>query len=113
MKRPFAFVSALVLAGILALVFHAADSSAADVAAVGAIMIPALIKRGCPPARAAALQAASGSMGVIIPPSISFIIYGVLTGCSIADLYKAGIPAGFIMGFAWFFTNFYCVVFNW
>ena len=44
-------------------------SAAADVAAVGAIMIPALIKRGCPPARAAALQAASGSMGVIIPPS--------------------------------------------
>lgn len=46
-------------------------SSAADVAAVGGIMIPALVKRGYSPARAAALQAASGSMGVIIPPQHS------------------------------------------
>ena len=72
-------------------------SSAADVAAVGAIMIPALIKRGCPPARAAALQAASGSMGVIIPPSIPAVIYGALSGASVSKLFLAGLLPGLLM----------------
>ena len=72
-------------------------SAAADVAAVGAIMIPALIKRGCPPARAAALQAASGSMGVIIPPSIPAVIYGALSGASVSKLFLAGLLPGLLM----------------
>ena len=72
-------------------------SSAADVAAVGAIMIPALIRRGCPPARAAALQAASGSMGVIIPPSIPAVIYGALSGASVSKLFLAGLLPGLLM----------------
>ncbi len=73
-------------------------SSAADVAAVGGIMIPSLIKRGCPPARAAALQAASGSMGVIIPPSIPAVIYGALSGASVSKMFMAGLLPGLIMG---------------
>lgn len=73
-------------------------SSAADVAAVGGIMIPSLIRRGYPPARAAALQAASGSMGVIIPPSIPAVIYGALSGVSVSKMFMAGLLPGLIMG---------------
>ncbi len=72
-------------------------SAAADVAAVGAIMIPALVQRGFNPARSAALQAASGSMGVIIPPSIPAIIYGALSGASVSKLFLAGILPGLLM----------------
>lgn len=84
-------------------------SSAADVAAVGAIMIPALVKRGCPPARAAALQAASGSMGVIIPPSIPAVIYGALSGASVSKLFLAGLLPGLLMALSlaavWLWLN--------
>ena len=72
-------------------------SAAADVAAVGAIMIPALVRRGYAPARAAALQAAAGSMGVIIPPSIPAIIYGALSGASVSRLFMAGLLPGLLM----------------
>lgn len=72
-------------------------SAAADVAAVGAIMIPALAKRGYDPARAAALQAAAGSMGVVIPPSIPAIIYGALSGASVSRLFLAGVLPGLLM----------------
>lgn len=46
------------------------------------------------------MVASASPIGVVIPPSISFVTFGVLTGCSIADLYKAGFPAGIIMGIA-------------
>lgn len=72
-------------------------SAAADVAAVGAIMIPALVRRGYAPARSAALQAAAGSMGVIIPPSIPAIIYGALSGASVSRLFMAGLLPGLLM----------------
>ena len=72
-------------------------SSAADVAAVGAIMIPALIKRGYSPPRSSALQAAAGSMGVIIPPSIPAVIYGALSGASVSKLFMAGLLPGLLM----------------
>ena len=72
-------------------------SAAADVAAVGAIMIPALAKRGYDPARAAALQAAAGSMGVVIPPSIPAIIYGALSSASVSRLFLAGVLPGLLM----------------
>lgn len=84
-------------------------SSAADVAAVGGIMIPALIKRGYSPARASALQAASGSMGVIIPPSIPAVIYGALSGASVSRMFMAGMLPGLIMGLSlglvWLWLN--------
>lgn len=84
-------VSAMLFAGI-------SGSAAADTAAVGAILIPAMVKRGYTPAFSGAVQAASGSIGVIIPPSIPMIIYGVLTGASIGELFAAGIFPGILMG---------------
>jgi len=73
-------------------------SGPATVAALGMIVIPSMIKVGYKPELAAALMATSGSIGVIIPPSISFIIYGSITGTSISRLFIAGIIPGLLMG---------------
>lgn len=84
-------VSAMFFAGI-------SGSAAADTAAVGAILIPSMVRRGYTPAFSGAVQAAAGSIGVIIPPSIPMIIFGVLTGASIGKLFAAGILPGILMG---------------
>ena len=84
-------VSAMFFAGI-------SGSAAADAAAVGAILIPAMKKSGYDSDFAAAVQAAGGSIGVIIPPSIPMIIFGFLTGASIGQLFAAGILPGVLIG---------------
>ncbi|MEW6672859.1 MAG: TRAP transporter large permease [Thermodesulfobacteriota bacterium] len=86
-----AIVSAMFFAGI-------SGSAAADTAAVGAILIPAMKKSGYQSDFAAAVQAAGGSIGVIIPPSIPMIIFGFLTGASISQLFAAGILPGIMIG---------------
>lgn len=75
-------------------------SGPATVAAVGGIMIPAMKKDNYDESFACSLAAASGSLGPIIPPSISFVIYGVIAGVSITDLFIAGIVPGIVMGLA-------------
>jgi C4-dicarboxylate transporter DctM subunit len=84
-------VSAMFFAGI-------SGSAAADAAAVGAILIPAMKKSGYDSDFAAAVQASGGSIGVIIPPSIPMIIFGFLTGASIGQLFAAGILPGVLIG---------------
>ncbi|MBT8353399.1 MAG: TRAP transporter large permease [Desulfofustis sp.] len=84
-------VSAMFFAGI-------SGSAAADTAAVGALLIPAMKKSGYDSDFAGAVQAAGGSIGVIIPPSIPMIIFGYLTGASIGRLFAAGILPGFMIG---------------
>lgn len=84
-------VSAMFFAGI-------SGSAAADAAAVGAILIPAMKKSGYDSEFAAAVQASGGSIGVIIPPSIPMIIFGFLTGASIGQLFAAGILPGVLIG---------------
>ncbi len=84
-------VSAMFFAGI-------SGSAAADAAAVGAILIPAMKKSGYDSDFAAAVQASGGSIGVIIPPSIPMIIFGFLTGASIGQLFAAGIFPGILIG---------------
>ena len=84
-------VSAMFFAGI-------SGSAAADAAAVGAILIPAMKKSGYESDFAAAVQASGGSIGVIIPPSIPMIIFGFLTGASIGQLFAAGILPGILIG---------------
>ncbi len=84
-------VSAMFFAGI-------SGSAAADTAAVGAILIPAMKKSGYASDFAAAVQASGGSIGVIIPPSIPMIIFGFLTGASIGQLFAAGILPGVLIG---------------
>ena len=86
-----AVVSAMFFAGI-------SGSAAADTAAVGAILIPAMKRAGYRSDFSAAVQASGGSVGVIIPPSIPMIIYGYLTGASISRLFAAGIVPGLLVG---------------
>ena len=73
-------------------------SSVATTFAIGVIMIPALVKAGYPVAFAAALQATAAELGVIIPPSIPMILYGVTTQTSIPELFIAGFGPGFLIG---------------
>jgi C4-dicarboxylate transporter, DctM subunit len=75
-------------------------SSVATTFAIGAILIPALIKHGYPTPYAAALQATSAELGVIIPPSIPMILYGVSAEVSIGELFIAGFGPGLFIGFA-------------
>ncbi len=86
-----AIVSAMFFAGI-------SGSAAADTAAVGAILIPAMKNSGYESDFAAAVQASGGSIGVIIPPSIPMIIFGFLTGVSIGQLFAGGILPGVLIG---------------
>ena len=73
-------------------------SGPATVAALGLIMIPALVKAGYPAAFSCALMAAGGAIGVVIPPSITFVVYGSIADASITDLFKAGVIPGLLMG---------------
>ena len=73
-------------------------SSSATTAAVGSTTIPAMVKKGYPRNYAAALVAASGELGVIIPPSLPIIIYGLVMNQSIATLFIAGILPGIMIG---------------
>jgi len=72
-------------------------SSVATTFAIGAIMIPALVRAGYPVGFAAALQATAAELGVVIPPSIPMILYGVTTQTSIPELFIAGIGPGILI----------------
>lgn len=72
-------------------------SGPATCAAVGAMTIPILVKLGYDKVFAAAICATAGGLGVIIPPSIPFILYGLATGTSIGDLFIAGIIPGILI----------------
>jgi tripartite ATP-independent transporter DctM subunit len=74
-------------------------SSTATTFAIGAIMIPALARAGYPTPWAAALQATSAELGVIIPPSIPLILFGVAADVSIGELFIAGFGPGLVIGF--------------
>ncbi len=84
-------MASMVFAGI-------SGSSTADTAAVGSIMLPAMRQRGYDMRFAAALQAAAGAIGPVIPPSILMIIIGYVTGTSVAQLFLAGVVPGVLIG---------------
>ena len=73
-------------------------SSLATCSAISSFMIPAMIEKGYDDGLSAAICASAANIGVIIPPSIPFVIYGVVTGTSIGDLFLAGIIPGILMG---------------
>lgn len=75
-------------------------SGPATVAALGLVMIPGMIRSGYSPAFSAALMGCAGAIGVIIPPSITFVVFGSIADTSIGDLFKAGLVPGLIMGVA-------------
>ena len=89
-------------------------SSVATTFAVGAILIPALIKHGYPAPYAAALQASAAELGVIIPPSIPMILYGVAAEVSIGELFIAGFGPGLLIGGAlMLFVWVWCKIKGW
>ncbi len=75
-------------------------SGPATVAALGIILIPAMVKAGYPVTYATALMSAAGAIGVIIPPSVTFVVYGCVSGASIGKMFMAGIIPGLMMGAA-------------
>ncbi|GAA5134051.1 TRAP transporter large permease [Pseudonocardia adelaidensis] len=95
------FRGGLAMTGVLACMFFAAisGSSPATVVAVGTLIIPALITSGYPRRFSTGLIATSGSLGILIPPSIPLIVYGIATEESIGDLFLAGILPGLLAGF--------------
>ncbi|MBI4537773.1 MAG: TRAP transporter large permease [candidate division NC10 bacterium] len=72
----------------------------ADTAAIGTVMIPAMVKRGYHVGFASALVAAAATTDVLIPPSVAFVVYGVITDSSIPRLFAAGVVPGLLMGLA-------------
>jgi C4-dicarboxylate transporter, DctM subunit len=75
-------------------------SAVADSAAVGSVMIPGMRRRGYRPSFAAALVAVSGTIGIIIPPSIPMIVYAFVGNVSVRDLFLAGFIPGILFGVA-------------
>lgn len=107
-RRLLDFASALVghirgglshVAILASMVFSGVSGSAvADASAIGAGTIPAMKAQGYPPAYAAAVVAAASTMGPIIPPSIAFVVYALVTEVSVGRLFLAGAVPGLLMG---------------
>lgn len=98
-------VSSMLMGGV-------SGSSTADVAGIGAILIPAMKEKGYSPGFSASLTAASSSIGSIIPPSILMVIYGASANVSIGALFIAGYVPGVLVGLqqlivAWYYAHKY------
>ena len=94
------FTGGLGMATVIGCMFFAAISGSgpATVTAMGSIMLPEMEKRGYDRAFSTGLTATAGTIGVIIPPSIPFVIYGVASGTSVGDMFKAGFITGILIG---------------
>ncbi|UCG17430.1 MAG: TRAP transporter large permease [Phycisphaerales bacterium] len=75
-------------------------STAATTAAIGIVLIPAMIQSGYSRGAATSLQATAGSIGIIIPPSVPFVLLGVIGGISIGELFLGGVLPGITIGLA-------------
>ncbi len=91
----------LAYVNIIASIFFAGitGAGAADTAAIGSIMIPAMKKEGYTPEYSAAVTAISSTIGPTIPPSIAMVVYGAIAEASIAKLFLAGFIPGLLLGF--------------
>ncbi len=86
---------------IVACFFGAISGSGpATVAALGAVLIPAMIESGFTPAFSEALMATSSSIAIVIPPSIAFVVYASIANCNVGEMFMAGIVPGVMMGVA-------------
>jgi C4-dicarboxylate transporter, DctM subunit len=123
-RRLIAFASAILgfVRGGLAMVnigssmFFAeiSGSAVADVAALGSVLMPAMKKKGYPGTFAAAITSSSASLAIIIPPSIPMILYAVMAGTSVVQLFVAGIFPGVIGGLSMMALSYwYAVRYNW
>ena len=93
----------------IACMFFAAISGSgpATVSAIGSFMIPEMTEKKYDTSFAAALSACAGAIGVIIPPSIPFILYAVAVGCSVSDLFIAGVVPGILIGVLLMLVSYY------
>lgn len=108
-RRLIAFASALVgfIKGGLSMITIATSmffaeisgSAVADASALGSILIPAMKDKGYSPEYAASVVSSASSLAIIIPPSIPMILYAVIAGCSVEQLFVAGFIPGFLGGF--------------
>ncbi|MFZ5644698.1 MAG: TRAP transporter large permease [Bacillota bacterium] len=80
-------------------------SNPATVAAIGGLMHPAMVRAGYPSDKAAAVAAASGTLGVIIPPSIPMVTYGIVASVSIGTMFIAGIIPGLLLALGIMLTS--------
>lgn len=88
-------------------IFGAISGSAnATTAAIGSVMVPSMKRRGYDQADAAANVAASGILGLVIPPSITMVLYGVVAGVSIGDLFLSGIVPGILIALGLMLVNY-------
>jgi tripartite ATP-independent transporter DctM subunit len=121
--RLIAFVTALVgfvkgglaMVNVMVSLFFAeiSGSAVADVAAIGSVLIPSMIKKGYNKNFAAAVTSSSASLAIIIPPSIPMILYGAISDTSIIQLFVAGIIPGLIGGFLMMcFCYYYAIKYN-
>lgn len=96
------FTGGLAMTVVLACIMFGAISGSgpATFAAVGAIMIPLMEKQGYDKKFVTGLAAASGGLGVLIPPSLPMVMYGIISGESIGDMFIAGVIPGIVSGFA-------------
>nr|WP_321442820.1 TRAP transporter large permease [uncultured Cohaesibacter sp.] len=94
------FTGGLAQAVAVAGMFFAAisGSSAATTAAIGSTMVNEMEQKGYKREMATGIVAAAGTVGIVIPPSITFVVYGVIANVSIGDLFMAGVLPGLIMG---------------
>ena len=92
--------SGLVAVVVIVACFFAAISGSgpATVAALGTILIPAMVKAGYDCSLSTALMSASGAIGIIIPPSIAFIVYASIANVSVGKLFAGGIIPGILIG---------------
>lgn len=105
------FTAGMPCAVVVTCLFYGAisGSAPATVAAVGSMTIPILTSLGYDLTFSTALVAVAGGLGVIIPPSIPFIMYGMASGASVSDLFLAGIIPGLLIGFLLMgFAVYYC-----
>ncbi len=91
---------ALVTLGGCVLFGAISGTGPADTAAIGTVMIPAMAAGGYATGFAAALVAAAATTDVLIPPSVAFVVYGVITETSVSRLFAAGVVPGLLMGLA-------------
>jgi tripartite ATP-independent transporter DctM subunit len=91
---------AMVNVGVSMFFAEISGSAVADVAAIGSVLIPAMVRRNYTAKLAAAVTSSSASIAIIIPPSIAMIIYGALADASIVQLFVAGVVPGVLGGLA-------------
>ena len=110
------FTGGLATVTIVLCMFFAAVSGSgpATVAAIGSMVIPTMLDKGYSKSFTLALIATAGSIGVIIPPSIPMVIYGVSTSTSISSLFMAGFLPGILIGFSLIVVSYlYCKKQGW